>query len=145
MAEGATVPSEEEMGALDETRAAREVILCCPVDPVVIASDSTRLCYEEETGFGTILADAKNAFNELSRYVMLWYCCHAWSHARSRSAFNRYQHFNIIIFRNGPDEALFIIMTQEGIAHGDVFGLNLYGITLAPLFKRMKLVVLQAV
>ena len=62
MAEGATVPGEEEIGVLDETHAAREVNLWHPVDSVAIASDSTRLHYEEETGFDTMLVDVKNAF-----------------------------------------------------------------------------------
>ena len=144
MAEVATVPSEEEMGVLDNTRTVREVNLWRPVDPVAIVPDSTRLHYEEETGFGTMLVDMKNAFNELSRYVMLWHCCHAWPHA-SRFGFNWYWHFNIVIFRNGPGEAPCIILSQEGIAQGDVFGLNLYGVTLTPLCNRMKLAVPQAV
>ena len=115
MVEGATVPSEEEMGVLDNTCAARKVNLWRPVDLVAIASDSTRSCYEEETGFGTMLVDAKNTSNELSCYVMLWHYRHAWPHA-SRFVFNRYRNFNIVIFRNGAGEAPCIILSQEGIA-----------------------------
>jgi len=61
------------------------------------------LRYKEGTGFGTMLVDANNSFNKLSRYVMLWHCRHAWPHA-SHFAFNRYRHFNIVIFQNGPGE-----------------------------------------
>ena len=74
---GGTLPSVEEMGVLDDTRAACYFNLFHPVDPVAIASDSTHSHYEEETGFGIMLVDAKNAFNKLSQYVMLWHCHHA--------------------------------------------------------------------
>ena len=87
MAEGATVPSEEEMRVLDDTHAARKVNLWRPADPVATAYDSTRSHYEEETDFGTMLVNAKNAINDLSRYVMLWHYHHAWPRA-SHFAFN---------------------------------------------------------
>ena len=127
------VPSVEEMGILDDTRAVHKVGEYRPADPVAIASDSTCSREKEKTGFGTMFVDAKNAFNKPSRYVMLWHCCHVWPRA-SRFAFNWYWHSNIIIFRNGPhdDPSIIVIVSQEGIPHGDVFGLNLYGIIFTP-------------
>jgi len=119
------------MEVLEDTPTARDFNLYHPANPVAIASDITLLRYEEETGFGTMLVDANNSFNKLSRYVMLWHCRHAWPHA-SHFAFNRYRHFNIVIFQNGPGEDPCIILSQEGIAQGDVFGLSLDGVTPTP-------------
>ena len=36
------------------------------------AEDDRRSRYEAETGFGSALFDARNGFNELNRYLMLW-------------------------------------------------------------------------
>jgi len=36
------------------------------------AEDATFSRYEPETGFGTALFDARNGFNEINRYLMLW-------------------------------------------------------------------------
>ena len=76
-----------------------------------------------------MLVNTKNAFNELSWYVMLCHCHQAWPHA-SRFSFNYYRHSNIVIFQNVPGEDPCILLSQEGIAQGDIFGLNLYGVTL---------------
>ncbi len=48
--------------------------------------------YEAETGFGSALFDARNGFNELNRYLMLWNVAHLWNQ-ESRFAFNRYRHW----------------------------------------------------
>ncbi len=35
--------------------------------------------YEAQTGFGSALFDARNGFNELNRYLMLWNVAHLWN------------------------------------------------------------------
>ena len=94
--EDSTVPSVEEINQLEEDRARREQQLYRPADPVAIASDSTRSKFEHDTGFGTLLVDAKNAFNSLIRYVMLWHVRHL-SPRASRFVFNRYRHFGLLV------------------------------------------------
>jgi hypothetical protein len=40
------------------------------------AADTSRLCYVPNSGFRTALFDARNGFNEVSRYLMLWTVAH---------------------------------------------------------------------
>ncbi|KAL7531966.1 hypothetical protein ACHAXR_006015, partial [Thalassiosira sp. AJA248-18] len=101
------------------------------------AADVANDRYEPNTGHGATLVDAKNAFNELNRYLMLWNTHHRWN-AGSRFAFNRYRHHNIVYVRSNPGEPPIIITSQEGVAQGDVFGGFLYGIGLMPLAEQMR-------
>jgi hypothetical protein len=55
------------------------------------AVDTSRLHYVPDTGFETALFDAKNGFNKVNRYLMLWTVAHRWTKA-SWFAFNRYRH-----------------------------------------------------
>ncbi|KAL7524034.1 hypothetical protein ACHAXR_000412, partial [Thalassiosira sp. AJA248-18] len=65
------------------------------VDPGA-AEDDSRSRYEAGTGYGAALFDAKNGFNELNRYLMLWNVAHLWRRG-SRFTFNRYRHWGICI------------------------------------------------
>ncbi len=47
--------------------------------------------YDARTGFGSALFDARNGFNEINRYLMLWNVAHCWNR-ESWFAFNRYRH-----------------------------------------------------
>ncbi|KAL7523106.1 hypothetical protein ACHAXR_000028, partial [Thalassiosira sp. AJA248-18] len=67
------------------------------------AADTTNDRYEPNTGHGATLVDAKNAFNEINRYLMLWNTHHRWN-AGSRFAFNRYRHHNIVYVRSNPGD-----------------------------------------
>ena len=40
------------------------------------ADDVSRLRYVPNSGFGTALFDAKNGFNKVNRYLMLWTAAH---------------------------------------------------------------------
>ena len=142
--EGSTVPSVEEINQLEEDRARREQQLYRPADPVAIASDSTRSKFEHDTGFGTLLVDAKNAFNSLLRYVMLWHVRHL-SPRASRFVFNRYRHFGLVVVRNEPGEAPHFILSEEGVAQGDPLAMDLYGLTLVPLCQSMKVAIPQSI
>jgi hypothetical protein len=61
------------------------------VDPGA-AKDDHHSCYKAGTRFGSALFDARNGFNELNRYLMLWTMAHLWIQG-SRFAFNCYQHW----------------------------------------------------
>ena len=93
--------------------------------------------FKPNTGYGTLLIDARNAFNEINRYLMLWTAHHRWNRG-SRFAFNRYRHHNIVYVRSHPGHPPHIILSKEGVAQGCVFGMFLYGIGLLPLCEQMR-------
>jgi hypothetical protein len=43
------------------------------------AEDDSYSRYTADSGFGSALFDARNAFNELNRYLMLWNVAHLWN------------------------------------------------------------------
>jgi hypothetical protein len=100
------------------------------------AADTSRLRYVPNSGFETALFDARNGFNEDNRYLMQWTVDHCWTKA-SRFAFNRYRHQNIVFVHNRPGKPPITILFREGIAQGCSLSMNLYGVSLLPLFKRM--------
>ena len=93
--------------------------------------------YERNSGYGALMVDARNAFNEKNRYLMLWNVYHRW-HRGSRLTFNRYRHQNIIYVRGLPGEMPVIILGKEGVAQGCVFGSICFGIGLMPLAEKMR-------
>ncbi len=93
------------------------------------AADVSRLCYVPDSGFGTALFDAKNGFNEVNQYLMLWTAAHCWTRA-SRFAFNRYCHQNTVYVRDRPGKPPFRILSREGIAQGCSLSMNLYRVAL---------------
>jgi hypothetical protein len=107
------------------------------------AADVSRSRYVPDSGFGTALFDAKNGFNEVNRYLMLWTAAHCWTKA-SRFAFNRYRHQNIVFVRDRPGTPPIRILSREGIAQGCSLSMNLYGVALLPLLKRMRVAVPDA-
>ncbi len=73
-------------------------------DPPWIAEAEGDLRGESEYGpEGLTLVDARNGFNELSRYAMLWTARHRWQKG-ARFAFNCYRHYARCIVRNPGDE-----------------------------------------
>ncbi len=66
------------------------------------AEDAAFSRYEPGTGFGSALFDARNGFNELNRYLMLWNVAHHWNRG-SRFAFNRYRHWVRCLVTLSPD------------------------------------------
>eukprot|EP00957_Ditylum_brightwellii_P028913 2184347-Ditylum_brightwellii.AAC.1 len=80
---------------------------------------------------GTTLIDARNGFNKLSRYAMLWTVQHLWP-AGARFVFNCYRHWALLIIRR-PDSPPIIIHSKEGVTQGDPLAMIIYGITLVPL------------
>ncbi len=93
--------------------------------------------YKAETGFGSALFDARNGFNELNRYLMLWNVAHLWNQG-SRFAFNRYRHWVRCLVRTEPRTPPIVIHSQEGITQGDCLAMSLYGVALMPLASRMR-------
>jgi hypothetical protein len=101
------------------------------------AADVSHSRYVPDSGIRTALFDAKNGFNEVYRYLMLWTAAHRWTKA-SRIAFNRYRHQNIVYVRDRPGKPPFQILSREGITQGCSLSVNLFGVALLPLLKRMQ-------
>ncbi len=76
------------------------------------AADTSRLCYVPDSGFGTPLFDARNGFNEVNRYLMLWTVAHRWTKA-SWFAFNRYRHQNKVFILDRPGKPPITILSRE--------------------------------
>ena len=86
---------------------------------------------------GAALFDARNGFNELHRYCMLWQVRHRWAKG-SRMAFNCYRHFQTVIVRRGEGRSAHILYGEEGLAQGYPLAMALYGIALLPLAEKLK-------
>ena len=105
------------------------------VDPGA-AEDDRYSRFEEDTGFGSGIFDAENAFNKLNRYLMLWTVGHRWAKG-GRFTFNRYRHWAICIVRDKPGNPPIVIHSKEGITQGDCRAMSVYGVALMPLAEKM--------
>lgn len=83
-----------------------------------------------------LLVDARNGFNELSRFAMLWTVRHLWP-TGARFAFQCYRHAAILIVRQRSQPCM-TILSREGVTQGDPLSMVLYGLTLVPLAKRIR-------
>jgi hypothetical protein len=101
-----------------------------------VAEDNSHSRYNEGTGFGSALFDARNGFNKLNRYLMLWNVAHLWNRG-SRFVFNRYRHWVRCLVRTAKGDPPIVIQSREGITQGDCFAMSLYGVALMPLASRM--------
>ena len=106
------------------------------VDPGA-AEDAALSRYEPGTDFGSALSDARDSFNELNCYLMLWNVVHRWNRG-SRCAFNRYRHWVRCLVRSEPGEPALVIHSKEGITQGDCLPMSLYGVALMPLQSKMR-------
>ncbi len=108
-------------------------------DPTVdlgAAEDDHHSSYEWGPGFGSALFDARNGFNKLNRYLMLWNIAHLWNHG-SQFAFNRYRHWVRCLVRSEPGTQAILIRSKEGITQNDCLAMSLYGVALMPLVSKM--------
>ena len=85
---------------------------------------------------GTMLVDAHNGFNELSRLAMLWTVRHHWL-AGARFAYNCYNHWAQLLLLH-PGETQVKILSREGVTQVYPLLMVLYGITLAPLVEELR-------
>ena len=134
------VEEEEEAGDPQVNATLRHVRADGLLDPNVdpgAAEDDCHSCYEAGTGFGTALFDARNGFNKLNRYLMLWNVAHLWNQG-SQFAFNRYRHWVRCLVWTEPGHPPLVIHPQEGITQGDCLAMSLYKVALMPLVSRMR-------
>ena len=133
------VEAEEEDDNSQETATLRHVCTEGLLDPNVdpgAAEDDCHSHYDAGTGFGSALFDARNGFNELRCYLMLWNVAHLWNQ-ESRFAFNCYQHWVCCLVRTKPGHPPLVIHLKGGITQGGCLAMSLYGVALMPLTSRM--------
>ncbi len=82
------------------------------------------------------LVDARNGFNKLSRYAMLWTARHRWPKG-ARFSFNCYKHYVRCLVRNPGCEPS-ILLSREGVTQGCPQSGILYGLGLLPLAEYLR-------
>jgi hypothetical protein len=131
---------EEEDGNLSgdttlRNRVHAKGVLPPGIDPGA-AEEAKFSCYKPGTGFGSALFNARNGFNKINRYLMLWNVAYHWNRV-SWFAFNRYWHWVRYLVRSEPGELALVIHSKEGIMQGDCLAMSLYGVALMPLASKM--------
>jgi hypothetical protein len=106
-------------------------VLAPRIDPRA-AEDASFSRYEPGTSFGSALIDARNGFNKLNCYLMLWNVAHHWNQV-SQFAFNQYRHWVQCLVWSEPGEPALVIHSKERIMQGDCLAMSLYGVALMPL------------
>ncbi len=94
--------------------------------------DPREECVEE----GLALVDARNGFNELSCYAMLWTARHCWPKG-TRFVFNCYRHYARCLVRS-PGGKPSILLSREGVTQGCPQSGILYGLGLLPLAEYLR-------
>ena len=92
---------------------------------------------EAEESVGFLLVDARNAFNELNREVMLWVIRHEWPQG-ARFVFNCYQHWATLLVRGNKQGSGFLVHSKEGVTQGDPLAMVSYGVGILPLIRHLK-------
>jgi hypothetical protein len=93
-------------------------------------------CNQEES-FGYLLIDARNAFNEQNRTMMLWNTRHLCP-MLALFAFNVYKHHSILHIRSLDGDPGAVLHSREGVTQGDPLSMVLYGVGMLPLIKQLK-------
>jgi hypothetical protein len=70
------------------------------------------------------LVDARNAFNEGNRTLMLWTTRHEWA-SEARFIFNCHCHFAMLEIQTGRGLFL-ILLSKEGITQGDLLAMVMH-------------------
>ena len=89
-----------------------------------------------EEFWGFLLIDARNAFNEGNRIVMLYVVRHMWP-SGARFCMNCYKFWPILILRDRNGTTL-RIFSKEGVTQGDPIAMYMYGVGITPMIREMK-------
>jgi hypothetical protein len=138
-AKGSEVEGEETRALLTQEDGVR--LELSPVDEDAVDDASVDpmerpLAEGDEGPEGLTLVDARNGFNELNRFGMLWSVRHLWPQG-AQFAFNCYRHSAQLIVRTPAGKAR-KILSSEGVTQGDPLSMVLYGVALLPLIKRLR-------
>jgi len=103
------------------------------ISPTAVMTDQSN---RADQLYATLLVNAWNGFNELSRKAVLWTVQHCWPHG-SQFAFNYYRHAAQLVIRR-PGHPCSVILLQEGVTQGDPISMVIYGTTLMPLTEMVQ-------
>jgi hypothetical protein len=81
-------------------------------------------------GWGVLSVDATNAFNNISRYAILWNSRILWPHC-SRFIFNTYRGWVPLIMKESNE----LLYSKEGVTQGDPLSMFLYAVGTLPLIR----------
>ena len=93
--------------------------------------------FDEEEDWGILLIDARNAFNEGNRKMMLCVARHEWP-SGARFLFNLYRHHSVLIMRGETAKMTITLHSKEGVTQGCPLSMIGYAILILPLIKQLK-------
>ena len=91
----------------------------------------------EEDSWGVLLIDARNAFNEGNRKMMLYVARHEWP-SGSRFLFNMYRHNSVLVLRGKRAKDAVFLHSKEGVTQGCPLSMVAYALLILPLIKQLK-------
>jgi hypothetical protein len=97
--------------------------------------DWDKLC--DTADFGSLLIDAKNAFNEVNRYLALWNIRHLWPSA-SRYMHNLYKHQSTLLVRDSLAGECHRLDSAEGMVQGCPMAMLGFAVGLLPMVRKLK-------
>ena len=71
----------------------------------------------EEPDYGFLSIDARNAFNELDRNMMLYVLRYLWPQG-ARYAFNCYKHWSLVLYQDSTAGTAFTVFSAAGVIQG---------------------------
>ena len=89
--------------------------------------------HKDEEDWGFLVIDARNAFNELNRTLMLYVVRHEWA-AGAMFTFNCYKRYPTLILR-GLNGDYTLIHSKEGVTQGDPLSMYVYALSVLPLIR----------
>ena len=106
------------------------------IEAAVHAAHEAWTATATDDNFGFLLIDARNAFNELDRNMMLYVLRHIWPQG-ARFIFNSYHHWSTILFHNHITGTATPIVSACGVTQGDPLAMIAYCLTLTPLSRQL--------
>ena len=92
--------------------------------------------HNKEEGWGFLLIDARNAFNEENRTAMLWAVQHEWP-SGAKFTFNYYRHWATLVVRDTCDGSGHFLHSKDGVTQGDPLDMISYDIGVLPLIREL--------
>ena len=83
-----------------------------------------------EDGWGVLMVDASNAFNNINRLAILWNTRVLWPRC-SRYVFNTYRGWAPLVMKGSSS----LLYSKEGVTQGDPLSMFIYAIGTIPLIR----------
>ena len=93
--------------------------------------------HSQEEGWGFLLIDARNLFNEDNQTAMLWAVRNEWP-GGTQFTFNYYRHWATLVVRDTADGSGQFLHSKEGVNQGGPLAMIAYGIGVLPLIRDIR-------